>query len=477
MPPTTITGDDLLNPPQTINLQGTMEEPRFSSSQGLINNVRTSIDEQRTAVEQANQEARQQQQELNALGLQNFNEQRTNLQNQYNIPDDMRELNDIRLQLVDMDTQSGITQTRIEGAAGQTANQAQREVTQEQREAAVRSAGLAARAAVLQGNIQTARTLINDAMNDAYADRETQLKIRQNQLQRAYDVADDERKRLIEQENQKLELEQQQINEVKNAISQAVASGVATQEDIALFSDPRVSDQQKMARAQQLQAQGAGEERALDMAAKRAGIEQGWARINLAEREFEYKQQQDALSAELEALKNAGQLDEQQVQQQQKVENALRMKDLVNQIRGHAGFNLSVGSMGSRIFNPLEGGAVGQLYNYLSGQGEGFDALYDQLTENLTLDNLDKMTGVLTDRDIQVLRSAATRLRKSTTEQEFLNVLQEMEGTFDRAINEYGVTPQQARFYYGVDDETLSEIDALWGDNAGGGGLIDNDTF
>ena len=72
------------------------------------------------------------------------------------------------------------------------------------------------------------------------------------------------------------------------------------------------------------------------------------------------------------------------------------------------------------------------------------------------------MSGVLTDRDIQVLRSAATRLRKTTTEQEFLQVLDEMERTFDRTITENGVTPEQARFYYDLDDTTLSEIDAIW---------------
>jgi hypothetical protein len=136
----------------------------------------------------------------------------------------------------------------------------------------------------------------------------------------------------------------------------------------------------------------------------------------------------------------------------------------VSQIRGHAGFNLSVGSPGSRVFSLTEGGVAGQLYNYLSGQGEGFDALYDQLTENLTLANLDKMSGVLTDRDIQVLRSAATRLRKTTTEQEFLGVLDEMERTFQRSIDEFGVTPQQAKFYYDADDEAINEIDSIWGD-------------
>jgi hypothetical protein len=201
------------------------------------------------------------------------------------------------------------------------------------------------------------------------------------------------------------------------------------------------------------------------IAASRASTAANYASIDLAERKFQYQQQQDALANELETMVNSGTITKEPAANQQKVEQALTLKDLISQIRGHAGFNLSVGSVGSRVFSLTEGGLTGQLYNYLSGQGEGFDALYDQLTENLTLANLDKMSGVLTDRDIQVLRSAATRLRKTTTEKEFLGVLDEMEATFQRSIDDLGVTPQQARFYYGADDEAISEIDSIWGGN------------
>lgn len=201
------------------------------------------------------------------------------------------------------------------------------------------------------------------------------------------------------------------------------------------------------------------------IAASNAGIAQGWARVNLAERQFAYEQQADAVAQEISALEAAGELTEEQAQNQTKVESALRLQDLTQQIRGHAGFNLSVGSLGSRVVNVTEGGLAGQLFNALSGQGEGFDALYDQLTESLTLDNLDKMSGVLTDRDIQVLRSAATRLRKTTTETEFLNTLDEMDSIFQRTIDENGITPQQASFYYGVGQEDLNEIDEIFGTN------------
>jgi hypothetical protein len=175
---------------------------------------------------------------------------------------------------------------------------------------------------------------------------------------------------------------------------------------------------------------------------------------------------------------DAGTLTKEDAAKQTKVESALRLKDLSSQIRGHAGFNLSVGSVGSRLVSLTEGGLVGQMYNYLSGQGEGFDGLYDQLTESLTLDNLDKMSGVLTDRDIQVLRDAGTRLRKTTTETEFLGVLDEMDSIFQRTIDETGITTEQARFYFGADDETMMEVDNIYNDSAQSTlNSLDNDTF
>jgi hypothetical protein len=293
-------------------------------------------------------------------------------------------------------------------------------------------------------------------------DRTFQANAKILQINQLEEVVDEETRQLLEVEKRSYEAELAKIEEVKTSVANAMVNG-ASQSEIAQLNDPNLSDDAKIALAQSITARGTNQMRNLEIEQKRSGIAANYASIDLAERKFQYEQQKDALNAELEALESAGTITEEQANNQKKVEQALTLKDLVSQIRGHAGFNLSVGSPGSRVLSVTEGGLAGQLYNYLSGQGSGFDALYDQLTENLTLSNLDKMSGVLTDRDIQVLRSAATRLRKTTTEQEFLGVLDEMEQTFQRSVDEYGVTPQQARFYYGADDDTLNEVDLLWG--------------
>lgn len=391
-------------------------------------------------------------------------------------PDVIQQRGEIGNQLANLLAASDLKKLDIT-SGGQGAAQGLRSLNQQDRETAVFAKQLEAQAAVLDGQINLGRQLAGDAVNLMLADRDFQYKnlIRQNQALSSQ--VDEETRQLLLAENRTYEEKLAEDQRYKASVDEAIATGAATNDEIASLTaplpthpDPATQEQlqnqaikERQALAQSITARGAGEMRDLDIAQKRSGIAANYASIDLAERKFQYQQQQDALTAELEALQQAGEITEEQAANQKKVESALRLQDLTEQIRGHAGFNLSVGSVGSRVVSVSEGGIAGQVFNYLSGQGQGFDALYDQLTESLTLDNLDKMSGVLTDRDIQVLRSAATRLRKTTTEAEFLNTLDEMDSIFQRTVDENGITPQQARFYYGVDDEALSEIDSIYG--------------
>lgn len=467
----TVSANDMANPPASPDLT-VPPQPTIPSRVGTtVNNVLGTI---RSTSDSARKLAEEQAAFQTFAGESSgFDIQNTQLERFGVTPEKLKELEDIQLQLADRATESGVTQTRI--AEGNSLAQAQREITQEQREEAVRSAGLAARAAVLQGSIETGRALARDAVDIALQDRTFQANAKLTQINQLKEVVDEETRQLLVQEERGYQAELATIEELKTNIANAMVNG-ATQSEIAQLNSATLPDDQKLALAQSIIARGAGEMRSLDIANKRSSIAANYASIDLAERKFQYEQQKDALELELETLREQGVITEEQAANQRKVDQALQLKDLVSQIKGHAGFNLSVGSVGERLVG-LEGGVAGQLFNYLSGQGEGFDALYDQLTENLTLSNLDKMSGVLTDRDIQVLRSAATRLRKTTTEQEFLGVLDEMERTFQRSVDEFGITPQQARFYFGVDDDTLSEVDAIFGETSGSSSIGSNLDF
>lgn len=163
-----------------------------------------------------------------------------------------KELKDIQLQLADMDTGSELTKSRIAGAPGQTVGQAQREITQEDRENAVRSAGLAARAAVLTGNIETARAAASEAVNIAYQDRQLKAQNLLNQIDMVQGQVDEQTSALLEEEKRRYELELANIAQLKDDITTAVASGGASQQEIATLTSPSIDDDTKRTLAAQI---------------------------------------------------------------------------------------------------------------------------------------------------------------------------------------------------------------------------------
>jgi hypothetical protein len=96
-------------------------------------------------------------------------------------------------------------------------------------------------------------------------------------------------------------------------------------------------------------------------------------------------------------------------QTQDKIVQATTRLDLMNEI-----FNSNLGlTVGSGLQNVL-GSAAG----FVFGQPE-VKAKINQLIESITVGELEKMSGPLTDEDINVLRRAATALNRSGSEEAF----------------------------------------------------------
>ena len=163
-----------------------------------------------------------------------------------------------------------------------------------------------------------------------------------------------------------------------------------------------------------------------------------------------------------------------------KVDQALDLKGLLGQLVEHPGFASQVGSPSEKLkgsggfglISPIPGipgigGAFEQGSAYLSGERSGFNSLYNQIVEGITVDQLSKMSGPKTDKDIEVLRDAAVRLNKSTSEEEFLGIVAEMDETLDRVVDNLGVTQEQANYYLGVDPVSYNEASQFY-DTAGG---------
>lgn len=268
----TVSAIALETPPEKVN----PPVPKVSTNDGsrtagLIDSVASNT---QSFIQAQSEEAAKAKELAGLLGEQTFDgaSQREQLGKEYGLPDNLSRLTDIQTQLAKANTASDITKSRIAGAAGQTMAQGQREITQEDRENAIRTAGLAAEAAVLQGSVQTASTLINQAMSDYYNDRQLQNANMIQQLNYFSGIADKQTAQLLQKEQRKYEEDQAQIVRAQSAVDSAVSSGYATPEDMkqitALSGDPEAQG----AYARSVVAQGAIQERMLSNMAQRASI-------------------------------------------------------------------------------------------------------------------------------------------------------------------------------------------------------------
>jgi hypothetical protein len=456
--PTTIKAADLTAPPPPVTtppppVQGSIP----TQTAGVVQNVAKDVTGLITAQTQEAQRARELAQEMSALGDQGslsdmFSQERSRL----GIDTNLQELKDIQLQLSDMDTGSKLTETRIEGAAGQTLAQGQREVTQEQRENAVRTSGLAARAAVLQGNINTATQLAKDTVNLAFQDRTLKAQNVLNQLNYYQGIVDDQTAQLIEQDKRQYEAEIAAIEELKTNISTAMVNG-ATQAEIGQLNDPNLDDASKLALAQSITARGANEMRGLDMEAQRASI----AQTNASTANI-YDQMASRRTALREAALTA--TSEQEAQQAKAVadtEQALEIKTLASELLQSSGLDAAVGF---GVKKSLVGSLPFVSGDAIAGTSRAdFEAQATRLSNLLTLDNLKLMSGVLTDRDIQLLATAGSNLSSfNMSENEYRNEVSRVISTMDRTINQNGLTPEQATFWGVLEPTDTDTFNSLW---------------
>lgn len=270
MPPTRlqpeILADDLANPPADFMLTDPQPEGPLRSNP-TIGAVRGETDNLIAAQTKEAEQLAKLRDERAAFGLQqSLGDYRTDLNKQFELPENLRQLKDINLQLADMQEQSDFKKVDIAGGPGQTLGQAYREVTQEDRRFAVRSSALAARAAVLQGNIETASALIDDAVNTAFQDRQLNNQNIRDQITDLSGVVSEQTQQLLDARQRELDAEDARIEELKGNISAALLAGASTSE-VAQLTGDRLTDDQKLALAQSIQAREArfdiGQEREL----------------------------------------------------------------------------------------------------------------------------------------------------------------------------------------------------------------------
>lgn len=369
------------------------------------------------------------------------------------IDTNLKELKDIQLQLTDANTASDLTKTRIEGGAGQTLGQAGREITQEDRENAVRNSGLAARAAVLQGNIETATALAKDTVNLAFQDRQLTAQNLIQQINMVQGQVDEQTAQLLETEKRGYEAELAAIKELKDNIANAMVNG-ASQAEISQLNDPTIDDATKLSLAQQITARGANQMRNLEIQSKQASIANSYdaiadrkARLALAQQEAISTQlAEDATEAEVKVAK---------------ADKALGILASVNELMNHPGFGAAVGP------NPLarvEYGLAGGVFQGLfTGNKSEFKSEVDQLANTLTLENMALLKGPATDKDVEIVQNSMSRLKNmDVSEASYAEELQRLYDASNRIVQAVGITPEQAQFYGIANLDQVNEAEQLW---------------
>ena len=102
-------------------------------------------------------------------------------------------------------------------------------------------------------------------------------------------------------------------------------------------------------------------------------------------------------------------------------------------------------------------GYRGRLPASATDEGVEAEALYKNITDSLTLDNLKLMTGVLTDKDIELLRSAASGLKQGMGVERFTEILGTIRGKVETGLKSKQDSMPKKATVDTTDDELLNK--------------------
>jgi len=412
-----VSANEIANPPAPVQPPVPQVNTNDGSRTGnLIGNVATNT---QGFIEAQSAEATKAKEIADLLGNQTFDAsgERERLGETYGLPDNLARLTDIQTQLAQRNTDSKLTQSRIEGAAGQTLAQAGREVTQEQREAAIRDAGLAAEASVLQGNIETASTLINNAMSDFYADRQMDNQNKINQLNYFSGIADKQTAQLLEKEKRVYEADKAKVERVQAAVDTALASGATTSSEIAMLTNPQTTDNERLALAQLIQARGAKQDRDMDLTIKATQLAKLREPI-VATRDTSVvdvngtKQLVDTQTGEVIAT-FGGNVSTDEIQNAKEIS----FVNTIDSLKNHPGMAKAVGTTGVARWTPFKA-------DTMTGQVSDFVGSVENIVKQLTLNTYAEakergMTfGAMSESEWDILGNSATKINQWKRERE-----------------------------------------------------------
>lgn len=104
----------------------------------------------------------------------------------------------------------------------------------------------------------------------------------------------------------------------------------------------------------------------------------------------------------------------------------------------------------------------------VTGLDTRIELLASEIGATLTVDNLNAMSGVLTDKDVEILRQAAGAEKYTRFDQNFEDYKSNLSSALlkiDQVLSNNGVSAEQAIQFGMVDPEAVGYANELWGDN------------
>lgn len=247
------TADNLINPPKLTTVP--TQQPSTPPDQ-FVNNLQPVIKQSQDGLVQAQtQEAEQRNNVLNQLlGVKDPNSQKI-----YDTKFNSLQGNDFVKQFTDANTRlaqlQGVFNTgmqKISSAKGQSQVFEGLQLNEANRQKAVEVGNQALVVQAMQGNIETARQIALDTSKFASEDRANKLQSLMAQFQSLDGIVQGQEKQLIEKAKAKADQELKQLERTQSYVDSAISSGDASVQEMQQLTDPKLTDQEKMAVAAQI---------------------------------------------------------------------------------------------------------------------------------------------------------------------------------------------------------------------------------
>lgn len=456
-------------------------QPNIARDTGASERLISSVNAQQNALKQRQEEARSQQtiqsqdeverlrnnrQDLearitgNIQGIADVQRSRLQMEEDAGIGELSQEVVEIQNQIDERDLFYRRQVEQIQGS-GITMAQANARINSVQRERATELADLSIIENARLNRLDTAQALVDRKVQLKIQPLQTELEAFKFQFQaneslftqaegRRYQelVADKERK-LTEARQDSMILEETKYQLLQNALKSGAPNLVL--QDIQSSS----SRQEAIRSAGKYSIDPMELEQIATAKAQRANIYS-----QIADREERFNLAVKAASVEREQL--SGQADE---ERRAKTDKSAGIVAAARELANHPGLSSAVGpNFLTRGWNPSD--TIG---NFFTGAKSDFLSEAKLLSESLTLESMDLLSGPATDKDVEIVRDSVTKLQNvNISERDYKKHIKELEEAGMRLVKYYGIDEEQANYWFGVDNEKLLEVDAILGETPGG---------